>query len=206
MIRSATSFPTNFLAFCRARPERERFAKRFIVVEDTDETLFWMEIELQRLHRGWFSSWYCIPKSIPFNFLQTTQKFRWSHYRYFRCFKIFSVSGNYYVTISFHSTVILKRIIKIPEFRCKPLVDYFISQVGGFSNHFKLSDFFFNYLIVFESGKQIIYGCKCFYTSKINIFIRIIQSFYHIGPILVPKSSSILPQKGNALKQQVNEL
>ncbi|WP_114747831.1 four helix bundle protein [Pleomorphovibrio marinus] len=44
VIRSSTSVAANFRAVCRARSERERFAKLCIVVEESDETLFWMEM------------------------------------------------------------------------------------------------------------------------------------------------------------------
>jgi len=44
LIRSSTSVAANFRAVCRARSERERFAKLCIVVEEADETLFWLEM------------------------------------------------------------------------------------------------------------------------------------------------------------------
>ncbi|MEM9920468.1 MAG: four helix bundle protein [Bacteroidota bacterium] len=44
VIRSATSVAANFRAVCRARSEAERFAKLCIVVEEADETLFWLEL------------------------------------------------------------------------------------------------------------------------------------------------------------------
>ncbi|MDO6437497.1 four helix bundle protein [Cyclobacterium sp. 1_MG-2023] len=44
LIRSVTSTAANFRAVCRARSERERFAKLCIVVEEADETLFWIEM------------------------------------------------------------------------------------------------------------------------------------------------------------------
>lgn len=44
LIRSCTSVAANFRAVCRARSERERYAKLCIVVEEADETLFWMEM------------------------------------------------------------------------------------------------------------------------------------------------------------------
>lgn len=44
LIRSATSVAANFRAVCRARSEKERFAKLCIVVEEADETLFWIEM------------------------------------------------------------------------------------------------------------------------------------------------------------------
>ena len=44
LIRSATSVAANFRAVCRSRSDRERFAKLCIVVEEADETLFWIEM------------------------------------------------------------------------------------------------------------------------------------------------------------------
>jgi len=43
-LRSASSFAANYRAACRARSQREFFAKMSIVVEEIDETLFWLEI------------------------------------------------------------------------------------------------------------------------------------------------------------------
>lgn len=44
LIRSVTSVAANFSAVCRARSQRERFSKLCIVVEEADETLFWLEM------------------------------------------------------------------------------------------------------------------------------------------------------------------
>ncbi|WP_339926214.1 four helix bundle protein [uncultured Cyclobacterium sp.] len=44
LIRSITSTAANFRAVCRARSERESFAKLCIVVEEADESLFWIEM------------------------------------------------------------------------------------------------------------------------------------------------------------------
>jgi S23 ribosomal protein. len=44
IIRSATSVAANYRAVCRARSDKERFAKLCIVVEEADETLFWLEL------------------------------------------------------------------------------------------------------------------------------------------------------------------
>ena len=44
LIRSATSTAANFRAACRARSEAEHFAKLCIVVEESDETVFWLEL------------------------------------------------------------------------------------------------------------------------------------------------------------------
>lgn len=44
LIRSGTSVGANYRAVCRARSDRERYAKLCIVVEEADETQFWLEI------------------------------------------------------------------------------------------------------------------------------------------------------------------
>lgn len=44
IIRSATSVAANYRAVGRARSDKERYAKLCIVVEEADETLFWLEI------------------------------------------------------------------------------------------------------------------------------------------------------------------
>ena len=44
LIRSATSVAANFRAACRARSEAEYYSKLCIVVEETDETLFWLDL------------------------------------------------------------------------------------------------------------------------------------------------------------------
>ncbi|HPK10279.1 MAG TPA: four helix bundle protein [Saprospiraceae bacterium] len=60
LVKSATSIGANYRAACRARSEAEFFSKICIVVEEADETEYWLEIikdsnlhtetdELQRL-------------------------------------------------------------------------------------------------------------------------------------------------------------
>lgn len=44
IFRSSTSIAANYRAVGRARSNKERYAKMCIVVEETDETLFWLEI------------------------------------------------------------------------------------------------------------------------------------------------------------------
>ncbi len=44
LIRSVTSVAANFRAFSRGRSLKERYAKLCIVVEESDESLFWLEI------------------------------------------------------------------------------------------------------------------------------------------------------------------
>lgn len=42
--KSGTSIGANYRAVCRARSDREFIAKMEIVLEEADETLFWLEI------------------------------------------------------------------------------------------------------------------------------------------------------------------
>lgn len=44
LIRSSTSVAANYRAVCRARSKAEFFAKLCIVVEEADESLFWLEV------------------------------------------------------------------------------------------------------------------------------------------------------------------
>ena len=44
LLKSSTSAAANYRAACRARSKREFYAKLCIVVEETDETLFWLEV------------------------------------------------------------------------------------------------------------------------------------------------------------------
>lgn len=44
LIKSVTSTAANYRAACIARSNREFFAKMSIVVEEPDETLFWLEM------------------------------------------------------------------------------------------------------------------------------------------------------------------
>lgn len=44
LIRSVTSTAANYRAACVARSQREFFSKMSIVVEEADETLFWLEM------------------------------------------------------------------------------------------------------------------------------------------------------------------
>jgi four helix bundle protein len=47
LIRSVTSVAANFRAVCRARSEKERYAKLCIVVEEADEAVFWLEMMVE---------------------------------------------------------------------------------------------------------------------------------------------------------------
>jgi four helix bundle protein len=42
--KSATSVGANFRAFCRGRSKNEKFSKICIVVEEADESVYWIEL------------------------------------------------------------------------------------------------------------------------------------------------------------------
>jgi len=42
--KAGTSVGANFRAFCRSRSKNERFSKICIVVEEADETIYWLEL------------------------------------------------------------------------------------------------------------------------------------------------------------------
>ncbi len=44
LIRSATSTAANYRAACVSRSQKEFYSKMSIVVEEADETLFWLEV------------------------------------------------------------------------------------------------------------------------------------------------------------------
>jgi four helix bundle protein len=44
IIRSSTSVAANYRAVCRARSDKEFISKMGIVIEEADETLFWLEM------------------------------------------------------------------------------------------------------------------------------------------------------------------
>jgi len=48
LLRCSTSVGANYRAACRARSSAEFYAKLCIVVEEVDETLYWMEIMLSK--------------------------------------------------------------------------------------------------------------------------------------------------------------
>lgn len=47
IVKSATSLGANYRASCRARSQNEFFSKICIVVEEADETEFWLELILE---------------------------------------------------------------------------------------------------------------------------------------------------------------
>ena len=48
IVRSGTSVGANYRAVCRARSDKEFIAKMTIVAEESDETLFWLEIMMDK--------------------------------------------------------------------------------------------------------------------------------------------------------------
>ena len=44
IVKSATSTGANYRAACRGRSQKEFFSKICIVVEESDETVFWLEV------------------------------------------------------------------------------------------------------------------------------------------------------------------
>ena len=44
LLRSSTSIAANYRAACRSRSMQEFYAKLCIVIEESDETLFWLEL------------------------------------------------------------------------------------------------------------------------------------------------------------------
>ncbi|WP_283420802.1 four helix bundle protein [Chryseobacterium profundimaris] len=44
IFRSASSVAANYRAMCRARSYKEKYAKICIIVEEADETVFWLEV------------------------------------------------------------------------------------------------------------------------------------------------------------------
>jgi four helix bundle protein len=48
IIRSGTSVGANYRAVCRARSDREFVSKMNIVLEEADETVFWLEIIIEK--------------------------------------------------------------------------------------------------------------------------------------------------------------
>ena len=47
LLRSASSVRSNYRAACRSRSQAEFFSKMSIVVEEADESVFWMEVMIE---------------------------------------------------------------------------------------------------------------------------------------------------------------
>ena len=56
LVKSATSSGANYRAACRARSKSEFFSKICIVVEEADESEYWLEIINGNYLAGYFSS------------------------------------------------------------------------------------------------------------------------------------------------------
>ena len=48
IVKSGTSVGANYRAVCRARSDREFVSKMNIVLEEADETMFWLEIIIEK--------------------------------------------------------------------------------------------------------------------------------------------------------------
>jgi four helix bundle protein len=53
IVRSGTSIGANYRAACRARSDKEFISKLEIVLEEADETLYWLEIIIEK---GWLEN------------------------------------------------------------------------------------------------------------------------------------------------------
>jgi four helix bundle protein len=53
LIKSGTSMAANYRAACRSRSEREFISKLNIVIEETDESAFWLELISELLLLKW---------------------------------------------------------------------------------------------------------------------------------------------------------
>jgi len=58
LCKAATSVGANFRAFCRSRSPNERFSKICIVVEEADESGYWLEV--------FNETDYCDKKKLPY--------------------------------------------------------------------------------------------------------------------------------------------
>lgn len=58
LIRSATSVGANYRAVCRARSDKEFIAKMNIVLEEADESCFWLELIFEK---NWLNKDIIIP-------------------------------------------------------------------------------------------------------------------------------------------------
>jgi four helix bundle protein len=47
LLRCGTSMASNYRAACRGRSKKEFYSKLSIVVEETDETMFWLEVLIE---------------------------------------------------------------------------------------------------------------------------------------------------------------
>ncbi len=74
LCKASTSVGANFRAFCRGRSRNERFAKICIVVEEADESVYWLELfELAKYGDQTMLEW-LIPESIEITKIATSIK------------------------------------------------------------------------------------------------------------------------------------
>jgi len=64
LCKASSSVGANFRAFCRGRSRNERFAKICIVVEEADESVFWLELFDQANYGDKELLAFLIPESI----------------------------------------------------------------------------------------------------------------------------------------------
>jgi four helix bundle protein len=74
LVKAATSVGANFRAFCRGRSKNEHHAKICIVVEEADESVFWLELfALAKYGDEKLLAW-LIPESIEITKISTSIK------------------------------------------------------------------------------------------------------------------------------------
>ena len=72
--KAGTSVGANFRAFCRARSGNERYSKICIVVEESDESVYWLEIFAQTSYGDKALLVWLIPESIEITKITTSIK------------------------------------------------------------------------------------------------------------------------------------
>jgi four helix bundle protein len=74
LVKAATSVGANFKAFCRGRSKNEHHSKICIVVEEADESVFWLQLfELTKYGDQTLLVW-LIPESIEITKIATSIK------------------------------------------------------------------------------------------------------------------------------------
>ena len=75
LVKAATSVGANFRAFCRGRSRNEHHSKICIVVEEADESVFWLQLfELTKYGNQKLLEW-LIPESIEITKIATSIKY-----------------------------------------------------------------------------------------------------------------------------------
>ena len=74
IFRSSSSSAANYRAMCRARSLKERYSKICIVVEEADETLFWIEFmqDLKMFSESNLKNWFTEAEEI----VKTTSSYK----------------------------------------------------------------------------------------------------------------------------------